>query len=108
MAEDYIYVKGKYKESYHYFYDINGNETSNMYQVVARESSNDDKSEYYVRVEGFEPVHHDKFDKKNQLINPKFVKVTREIFENYTKYLSSKKEGLFRLVKEQMNAKGLL
>lgn len=106
-VDDTFMYKGKHEDSYFYFYDIDGNETNEATKIVAKEVQKDEGSSYFVRVEGLTPVHHEKF-KGSVVINPNFVKVNKEIFENYVNYLLSKKEGLYKLTTQMMKAKGLV
>lgn len=107
IMEEFIY-SGKVRDSFFYFYDINGNETNKINEIVAKEISNNDKSEYYVRVSAMNPVHHSTFNKASEIINPSFSKVPKDIFEKYIKYLETKKEGYFTLVKQEMRSAGIL
>lgn len=98
---------GKHNDSYYYFYDIDGNETTNAATVVAKEIQSDNGQSYFIRVCGMKPAHHESF-KSSQTINPSFVKIDKDTFEDYVNYLTSKKEGSYRLVLQTMKAKGLI
>lgn len=98
---------GKHNDSYYYFYDINGNETKSANEIVAKEIQSDNGQSYAIRVCGMKPAHHDSF-KSSSTINPNFVKVDKDTFEDYVNYLTSKKEGSYRLVLQTMKAKGLI
>jgi len=101
---EFIYG-GKHNESFYYLYDINGDETKVANNIVAKEVVSDDNTKHYIRVEGLKPIHHETKMNKS-LINPTFIKVTRDIFENYVKYLTTKHEGLYKLTTQAMQASG--
>ena len=103
---DFIYG-GKHNDSYYYFYDINGNETTTANNVVAKEIQSDNGQSYFIRVCGQSPAHHTSFSSSPSM-NPTFTKVGKEIFEAYVNYLTSKKEGSYKVATQEMKAKGLI
>ena len=106
MSEpDFIYG-GKHNDTIYYFFDIDGNETSNASNVVAREIIGD-KTMYSIRLTGNSPVHHSIF-KSSPVLNPTFANVDKETFKNYIEYLLTKKEGSYKLTHSSMKAKGII
>lgn len=87
--------------------DIDGNQTVTIFGAVAKKVSAD-SDQFYLRIDSMAPIHKDRFDKKNQLINPTFIKVDSEIFNQYLNYLSSSKEGFYSQVRSLLKLRGLI
>jgi hypothetical protein len=91
-------------------YDMSGKpctETATN-QAVAKKIKTGENYTYYVRTEGLSPVHHEKFDQKNVVINPTFSHVDQAIFDDYINYLKTKKEGFYIRVKNNMKTRGFI
>ncbi len=88
-------------------YGINGEscpEASTM--SVAKKVTMNQNNTFYIRIYGLAPVHHERFDTKNVVINPNFVCVDEATFNDYISYLKTKKEGFYTMVKNNMRTKG--
>ena len=75
--------------------------------IVAKEIQSDNGQSYFIRVCGMAPAHHDSF-KSSVTMNPNFIKVDRETFESYVNYLTTRKEGSYKVTTQSMKSKGLI
>lgn len=96
------------KQGRTYCYDINMNITTDLTKTVLKECHDDNPvmDSFYIRTDIGKLPKVDTFNKNNTLINPTFIKVSKNSYDLYKLYLKDKTEGRYKLAEIQLKKEG--
>lgn len=91
-----------------YCYDVNMNITTDLTKTALKECHADDPvmDTFYIRTNFGKLPRIDEFNKNNHIINPTFVKVSKNSYDLYKMYLKAKTEGRYKLAEIQVQKEG--